>query len=230
MDAELWTKKVENWDGSADRSSEEPALVETWVALLKVYTFGDEFEDLLDKFLNRVINRERNFTKIYFGEDMSWFDDIRTTDRIETRDDIAIKAMQEALKSTEGKIWGDIQTVTMAHPLAVVPVLSTVLSLQKGPFPRTGTTGTLNNSTAFWNYQGEFKSVGGPSWRFILDFNDIDGAQMVLPAGQSGHPLSPHFFDFYKMWERGDYWNVPFTRENVEKRAISKLVLIPSSD
>jgi penicillin amidase len=75
-----------------------------------------------------------------------------------------------------------------------------------------------------------FVSQGGPSWRFVLDFDNIDLAQMVIPSGQSGNPLSPHFFDFYDLWEGGEYWTVPFTKEKVEERAVSKLKLIPSSD
>jgi penicillin amidase len=53
---------------------------------------------------------------------------------------------------------------------------------------------------------------------------------MVIPSGQSGNPLSPHFFDFYDLWEGGEYWTVPFTKEKVEERAVSKLKLIPLSD
>ena len=147
-----------------------------------------------------------------------------------SRDEIAIKAMEDALTTVGDQSWGDMQSVTMSHPLAAVPVLSSFLSLQKGPFPRAGTSGSLNNSSSIWNQKDSFNTQGGPSWRFILDFENIDQAQMVIPAGQSGNPLSPHFFDFYDLWESGEYWTVPFTKEKVEERAISKLTLMPLSD
>jgi penicillin amidase len=115
----------------------------------------------------------------------------------------------------------------MAHPLAAVPILSTFLSLERGPFPRAGTSGSLNNSITFWDNHESFKTMAGPSWRFILDFEDVDDAKMVIPAGQSGHPLSPHFFDFYELWDKGEYWTVPFTRERVAERAVSILNLVP---
>jgi penicillin amidase len=157
----------------------------------------------------------------------NWFDDKRTEGRVESREEIAIQAMEKAVALVGDRSWGELQTLTMSHPLASVPLLSTFLSLQRGPFPRAGANGTLNNTTSFWDNEDSFVSQGGPSWRFILDFDDIDKAQMVIPAGQSGNPLSPHFFDFYELWDRGKYWTVPFTKEKVEERAVSKLKLSP---
>ncbi len=222
-----WIEILRQWEGSTDLDSRATALTETWLALLKQYTFEDDFKDLVNNFHSRINYRDRNFESLYFSGDSKWFDDLSTENQTENRHDMALKAMREALVKVNNKRWGDIQSLTMTHPMAVVPILSTFLSLQKGPFPRAGTTGSLNNSTAFWDEAGEFICKGGPSWRFIIDFDDIDDVQVVLPAGQSGHPLSPHFFDFYKLWEKGDYWVLPFSKEEVEKQAVSKLKLIP---
>ena len=224
-----WVQKLEQWQGTADIESKETAIIETWFALMKRYTFSDEFDDLIDDLMNRVVYRDRNFEAIYFGDNEVWFDDVNTSDNIEKRNDIAIRAMRETLNMIDKKNWGEVQTITMAHPMAGVPLLSTLLSLQRGPFPRGGTTGSLNHSSALWEEKGTFKTIGGPSWRFIIDFNHIDQAQMVLPAGQSGHPLSNHFFDFYELWEKGEYWTVPFSKRVVEERSVSRLYLIPSN-
>jgi acyl-homoserine lactone acylase PvdQ len=53
---------------------------------------------------------------------------------------------------------------------------------------------------------------------------------MVIPSGQSGHPLSAHFFDFYPLWVKGERWNVPFSKKNVHENAISKVQLKPGSE
>jgi len=230
MDKEKWARKLIEWKGRADLKSAETALVEIWVVFLKEKTFEDEFSELVSELQNRLLFRDRNFYRIYIDNEDSWFDDKRTAGKVETRDEIAIMAMEDALTTVGDRIWGDFQSVTMSHPLAAVPVLSSLLSLQHGPFPRAGTSGSLNNSSSIWNQKDSFYTQGGPSWRFIIDFENIDQAQMVIPAGQSGNPLSPHFFDFYDLWESGEYWTVPFTKEKVEERAISKLKLIPLSD
>ncbi|MCK4560144.1 MAG: penicillin acylase family protein [Calditrichia bacterium] len=230
MDQKEWVRKLDAWHGNADLDSRETALIETWVVLLKTKTFSDEFGDLTSKFLHKILYRDRNFYRIYMGNEGNWFDDKLTNNRVETRNDIAKKAMEEAMVIVGDRTWGDLQTLTMSHPLAAVPILSSFLSLQRGPFPRAGTNGSLNNATSFWDKRDSFVSQGGPSWRFVLDFDNIDLAQMVIPSGQSGNPLSPHFFDFYDLWEGGEYWTVPFTKEKVEERAVSKLKLIPLSD
>jgi len=230
MDQKEWADKIKVWEGSADLISGETALIETWIVLLKEKTFRDEFGELTNKLLKRLLYRDRNFYRIYMENEKDWFDNKQTEGIIESRDDIAFEAMEDALSIVGEKTWGDLQTLTMSHPLAVVPVLSSFLSLQKGPFPRAGTNGSLNNTTSFWDSEKLFESKGGPSWRFILDFDDIDQAQMVIPAGQSGHPLSSHFFDFYDLWDRGEYWTVPFSKEKVGERATSKLLLVPASN
>ena len=42
-----------------------------------------------------------------------------------------------------------------------------------------------------------------PSWRQLFDVGAWDDSRVVLPAGQSGHPLSPHYFDQNEMWRPG---------------------------
>jgi len=230
IDENDWANRIDQWENTAGLSSKEVALIEIWLALLKEKTFADEFPDLSGKFLNKLLFRERNFYSIYRNNNSTWFDNIQTVDKVETRDELAGEAMRRALTLMADRSWGEVNSLTMAHPLAAVPLLSYFLSLERGPFPREGTSGSLNNSISFWNDLDAFKTVAGPSWRFILDFDDIDGAQMVLPAGQSGHPLSDHFFDFYNLWEKGEYWTVPFSKDKVESFAVSVLRFVPDSD
>jgi len=136
-------------------------------------------------------------------------------------------ALQKAVQTGQGKTWGQLQSLTMKHPLSVVPLLSGLLDLQNGPFPWGGTPGTLNASFYFPDEEreGHFNSVIGPSWRPVIDFSDIDGATMVLPAGNSGNPASPHFMDFFPLWRSGARWNVPFHYEKVKENAVNTLIL-----
>jgi penicillin G amidase len=214
--------KISKWNGNADINSGEAALLEYWLFLFRKFTFEDEIGKLQSKIKFNLIEKEN------LSESGNWFDDINTKDKIESRQDISYKAMEAALKIIENKKWGEMQTVTMAHPLSQVPVLSNLLNLKRGPFARGGTAGTLNASFNVMTDEG-FKAIVGPSWRFIIDFANIDGTTMVIPSGQSGHPLSAHFFDFYPLWVKGERWNVPFSKKNVHENAISKVLLKPGS-
>jgi penicillin amidase len=100
--------------------------------------------------------------------------------------------------------------------------------LRKGPWPWSGTGGTLNAAFAVPSKDGSFRTIVAPSWRFIMDFSDIDKSTMVLPAGESGNPKSDHFFDFFPLWESGKRWTVPFRREKVLAKQVQTLVLTPS--
>ncbi len=215
--------QIENWDGSGNVGSREMAIMETWIHLFRKYTFEDELGKLYSKLKFVVLEKGG------LPEDSPWYDDTRTAKKIETRLDIIQLAMQDALKISEGKNWGEIQSLTIAHPLAQIPILSGLLGLEKGPFPRGGSAGTLNSS---FNYikDNKFKCIVGPSWRFIIDFADVDGATIVLPAGQSGHPLSSHFFDFYSLWTKGERWNVPFSKNTVYDQKISLVRLKPANE
>jgi penicillin amidase len=125
------------------------------------------------------------------------------------------------------KTWQDFNSLTMRHPMATVPVLGGLLALNRGNLPWPGTAGTLNASYLIANDDYSFETIVGPSWRFLIDFANIDGALFVLPAGNSGNPMSPHFFDFNQMWLEGKYWNIPISKDRVLAKAVNTLVLNP---
>ncbi len=215
-----WAEKVTEWNGNSESNSTEAALVQYWMFLFLKNTFDDEIGKLQTKIKFNLIEKEN------LPENSAWFDNIKTKDKVESRNDIAREAMKDAIIMIENKNWGELQSVTMAHPMAQVPVLSSLLKLERGPFARGGTAGTLNASFNVMT-EDRFKAIVGPSWRFIIDFSDVDASTVVIPSGQSGHPLSSHFFDFYPLWVSGERWNVPFSENIVHKNAVSKVVLIP---
>jgi len=217
------------WDGHMNMASKEAALADLWLKKLKDLTFRDELGDITDRMHLRVMFRDRVLYQLYMHNNKYWFDDKTTKDHVETREEIAQRAMQDALLSVGDKSWGVFQQLTMKHPMSAIPILSQLLGLEKGPFPRGGNPGTLNASTSIPDGENSFKVLGGPSWRFVIDFAHVDQASMVIPAGQSGNPMDEHFFDFYDLWEKGEYWNTPFSRSAVMSRSQSILELRPSS-
>ncbi len=212
------------WDGSTDTGSYATGIAVTFVRQLGPALFKDELGDdgaAIGKYTVDVV----------FHDTLSpWIDDISTPDHIETRDEIGRRALTDALKRVDGRTWGQLQTLSMKHPMAMVPVVSSLLDLSYGPWPWSGTASTLNASYSRPRKRGTYESIVGPSWRFVIDFADIDGATMVVPGGQSGNPMSPHFFDFNPLWEDGSRWNVPLDSERVRDRGASTLTLSPGSN
>ena len=48
-----------------------------------------------------------------------------------------------------------------------------------------------------------------------------------MPSGQSGHPLSPFYFDQTETWRQGRYRTQPFSRSAVNSAARHRLLLVP---
>lgn len=214
------SKKIILWDGSGEKNSREMAIIETWLHLIRELTFEDELGKLCKRINFLLLEKES------LPADSRWYDNEKTKDKTENRSDILLAAMEKTIKLVGEKNWGQMQFLTVAHPLAQVPILSGFLDLERGPFPRGGTAGTLNASFNTLE-NDQFKCIVGPSWRFIIDFSNVDQTTIALPAGQSGHPLSTHFFDFYPKWAKGGRWNVPISKNLVYNNNISLLKLTP---
>jgi len=211
------TSALRSWDGSMDRDSTTAAIVNLWLAALNRDIFADELGGPVPHVL---------FEAVFARAESPWYDDTRTPE-VETREDLVRRAMREALDQAAGRTWGEIATLTLAHPMARVPVLGWFLRLSRGPFPWGGSPGSLNSNFFRFDDDGAYVQGITPAFRQIVDFADVDGALMAMPAGQSGNPMSPHYFDFWPLWRTGSYWKVPLTRERVRERLASTLVLEP---
>ncbi|MCB9057865.1 MAG: penicillin acylase family protein [Calditrichae bacterium] len=213
-------EQLNAWDGYCGKESSEPALINIFIQKLKANIFKDELKEKY-KYV------QTSWMYALLDNPMSpWFDDINTQDKIESCDEIIKNSLKDALVTVGTKKWSDILSIKMEHPFAAIPGFAAVLGLRKGPWMRGGSIGTLNASFLQYNPEKEnFNVIVAPSWRFIIDFADTDAIQMVLPTGNSGNPMSPHFDDFLEMWKNGSYWSIPLTREQVFKNSITAVEL-----
>jgi penicillin amidase len=207
------------WDGRMSADSKAAALFAAWWRSLPRAIFEDELAG--DWNTGRVLLDEALTTNAAVIDD-------RRTPRVETATDISARAMRDAKSIANERTWGEACTLLVRHPLARVKILDRWLQLDRGPFPGAGDPGSLNAN--FYSYREESKSFRtsiGPSMRFVLDWADVDAFTLTGALGQSGNPFSPHYDDFLPMAQRGDAWNVPFTRERVYARKASLVTLTP---
>ncbi len=226
---ELVTRLTE-WDGNHDSTSNMPT----------VYTY------LCDAILDRTVADELgpdNF-KVYAGlgeawcflhyvvqrEDSPFWDDRTTSDHAETRAEIFVSAMRLAIAKMTEKHgsnpgdwrWGKDHTMTFMHPLGFIPVIGGMFNI--GPFDAPGGAQTINN---LLHPHGTFdhKIIAGPSTRRIIDFADVEHSNTILPTGNSGHWLDPHYADQAEMFIKGEYREVMLTKEQIEKNTARTLRL-----
>lgn len=143
------------------------------------------------------------------------------------REAAADAALDDALRPGRQTL-GQLQTLTIEHPLARSGLLDAWLGLTRGPIPIGGGPGSLNVTyPAFDERRNQLAARAGASMRFVMDWSDPDAFTLNLTLGQSGHPLSPHFDDQLGDFLDGRPWNVPFSRASVERAAVSRLRLLP---
>lgn len=87
--------------------------------------------------------------------------------------------------------------------------------LNRGPYPAGGNINTIN--IASYNIGKGFDTLLIPSMRLIVDFSQQDPVWVMNNAGQSANPASPHYADNIHHWLKGDYENLPFSKEKQAK-------------
>jgi penicillin amidase len=95
----------------------------------------------------------------------------------------------------------------------------------RGPVPIDG-DGTTVMRTSF-DRLNRFGTYEHPSWRQLFEIGNWDESRVILPAGQSGHPFSPFYFDQNALWRTGQYRRQPFSRNAVSAAAQHRLLLVP---
>lgn len=208
------------WDGNMRASDTTATLFAYWWERLPREYFEDELGD------DWV--RARALTIAALEDTTHAFADDSRTLLQETREHLAARALEHALRDPWQRPFGAMQTLTVRHPLAQVAVLDRWLGLTRGPIPLGGDDATLNASfTRFDTTSRSLAVTTGPSMRFVLDWADVDGFTLSRHLGQSGNPLSPHFDDFLAPHLAGEPWPMPITRERVLARAVTTLRLVP---
>ncbi len=210
-------KQLSDWDGDCSASSNTTELINAVIDQFVLLTFDELGQNASQVSWNSLHNLLLN------GPDSLF--DIQATQEIETRHNVLSRALSIVLQQSVAGNWGEHQTLTMRHPLAANPIVDWVMNLTRGPWPRGGTKGTLNSSFSVQGRDKHYRVSVGPSMRSVIDFADIDSATLVLPAGNSGNPMSDHFFDFNRLWQEGKTWTLPISREAVQQKAISTLTL-----
>lgn len=217
------------WDRVMRAEASEPLIFAAWYREFTRLIYRDELGPLFQSywgirplFIGHVLN-----------ERPIWCDD-QTTDRVETCEDVASRALDLALDDLADRFgtdpsawrWGKAHQATMAHPiLDGVPILRDIFNIVQ---PVGGDSVTVNVAHySQHNHARPFASTQGASYRGLYDLADLNRSRFIAATGQSGHPLSPHFRDLTDLWATGE--TVPMMRDPTlyGAEALGRLVLKP---
>ncbi|MBO1752019.1 penicillin acylase family protein [Actinotalea sp. BY-33] len=169
--------------------------------------------------------------------DSAWWDDRRTVNVVESRDEILVRALTEARleltvelgKTADEWQWGRLHTAAPEHPVlggeaAPGPVRELV-----NPSPLAVPGGSsIINATSWDAAADSFAVTAAPSMRMVVDLADLDASTWVNLTGTSGHPGSVHYTDQFSAWAEGETFPWPFRREAVEEASSRELTLRPA--
>jgi len=123
----------------------------------------------------------------------------------------------------EGWRWDAVQAVHLQHELGkAVSWLDPWLG--RGPFPWGGGPATVGRAS--YPYLRPNFVNRGATMRVVIELSDPMRALAIVPGGQAGHPLDPHYDDQIDAWLAGRLEALPARFEEVRG---TSLRLVPAS-
>ena len=199
---------LSKWEPYLYPQSGVPSIYASFFQHLMKNIFEDEMgEQLFNEFIFLANIPYRVVQKLLRENKSSWFDDSNTS-QIEGRDEIIRRSLADALEELENRLgpdmkkwqWGKLHTITFKHLFHGRSSLFDHFG-DIGPYEIGGDGTTVLNTE--YSFVSPYDVTLGPSMRFVYDFNRPGFFEYVLPAGQSGHILSPHYKDMTSYWLNG---------------------------
>ena len=220
------------WDGDNQLTDIAPTIFAKLQYKILALTCQDELGDNFTEFLATVVSR-RSLPFLLEKENSPWWDNQETKEVVETRQTILLAAFEQSLSEIGNQLgkdiqqweWGKVHTIEHPHTLSQNETLRPYFSV--GPFPVKGNKEVINNMSFTINGSGEYKVVSGPAIRRIIDFSDVEHSWNVLPTGNSGNVLSPHYSDQAKLFVDGEFRSQLMNKEEIMEQS-KRLVLSPN--
>jgi len=213
------------WPGATQEQIDDSiatSIFNAWVTFVTRKVFDDKgLGDLPDQLKGRMLLRmvEQPATMATYdaasGESLLW-DDVSTTDTVETRDEILVRSFRKALDflsdpeavgvaeaggfgtddMTQWR-WGKLHTVQLTHPLGgTIPPEST---WPEG-YPRHGDRFSVDASHSPMA-STRYRYTSGPAMRAVYELTPAAPRhECVIAGGEEGRPFARHYQDEMALW------------------------------
>jgi penicillin amidase len=227
------------WDGRMSRDSAGAALFAMFFQRLVENTFADQIPDDLWETSSRIGegSRVQSAVESLLSDPRNrWWDDVRTPEVRERRDDILRRALAEAI--AEGTAvydaplpdwrWGMVHTAEFRNQSLGESGIGIVEGIfNRGPVAVAG--GMQQVLSADWSFTDPYNVNILSSMRQILDFADLEDSRMMHTTGQSGHPFHRNYDDMIDPWADVRYHPHTLSRAALEEAGgVRHLELVPA--
>jgi len=225
---------LRNWDMRFDKDSAGAAIYGALVLHLARDTYLDEMGANIFK----AYFSASSMTTVAMAEGLKdanwpWFDDKRTGP-VETRDDILMRVLKDAVDDLTKRIspdmtnwkWGDVHVAVFRNQSLGKSGIAPIESLlNRGPIAANGANDVVNNEP--FNVTKPYEVSVLPSYRQIIDLSDFTKSQSMHTTGQSGHTGNKHYGDMIPMWRDVKYHPMLWTEQQVGQNVVDTLTLRP---
>ena len=201
-------KLLKSWNNENSAESVAASIFENWVSELNKWIWNDEFSD---KNLMMKPTQDRTAELILHDQKARWYDNINTSDTLETIDYAVVgslKATLDSLTKRHGKMnettwaWYKVKDTEINH---LVPAFK---SFSRHGIKNGGGSQIVNATT----------SKTGPSWRMVVELDkEWPRAYGLYPGGQSGKPSSKYYENMIDPWSEGKLNPLVFMKDKNEK-------------
>jgi len=219
------------WDGAMSADRPEPLIFTAWMREAVRAIYRDDLERAFDRYLG---HRAVALIRLLEGRSTSrdWCDD-RTTPERESCGAVLAGALNRALRDLALRYgddrtkwrWGQAHVAISEHrPFGLVGGLAPFFNVE---VPSGGGNYTLNRGEVDLGSEQPFANRNAASFRAIYDLADLDRSLYIHTTGQSGNPLSPFYRSFAQRWSKGEYIEIPTSRQAVEAARLGTWTLTP---
>lgn len=226
---------LENWDGSYLKTSVGPTIYNRFLYEFLNATYKDELGDSFELFINSQLQDQVLSSQID-RESSIWWDNVSSTDKIETRSDIINLAFKNSIGFLQNQLgehiddwtWNRVISVEYKHTIGKAgDLLRSFFNV--GPFETIGGNEVINNQIFKLNSTGYYKVTAGPSTRRIVDFSDVENSLAILPTGQSGNVFSEYYKDQTQKYLEGKFVKMMLNQQEIEQSE-NVLILKPKEE
>jgi penicillin amidase len=226
---------LEAWDGSVTEDSPAAAVFEVFLAEITQrmvaakapkaarWALGEGFNPLFPHTMLAAW-RVGKVVEMLRAQPEGWFERPWPEEIAEALTSTIRYLRREQGDSSNKWAWGKVRPLTLEHPVGERWPLNRIFNL--GPFPWGGDTNTVGQVATYLSDPTENPMVL-PSLRAAIDVGNWEENRFVLPGGQSGNPLSPHYDDLLPLWKKGDGVTLAWSEEKIERIITSTLHLEP---
>ncbi len=166
-------------------------------------------------------------------ENQFW-DDVDTSDRVETRDDIIREALLQGRDELTRKVsrtpnewrWGMLHKLSLENETLGSDSSPVRFVFNRGPYDVSGGPAVIN-ATA-WDATEGYEVSAVPSMRMVVPLDDLDDARWINLTGASGHAYNDNYSDQTELWAAGETLPWVFSRDSVDRAGEHVLTLSPA--